>query len=87
MVQRAEVERAVSRAADRISTAIDEMIANLPMETEAHIAVVHLVRKLAQVQRQSMQWIMEDVMVKQAYAETSALHLLEDIVLAHRSRS
>ena len=86
MAQRAKVERAVSRAADRISTAIDEMIADLPMETEAHIAVVHLVRKLAQVQRQSMQWIMEDVMVRHAYAETSALHLLEDIVLAHRSR-
>jgi hypothetical protein len=86
MVQRAEVERAVSRAANRISTAIDEMIASLPMETEAHIAVVHLVRKLAEAQRQSMQWIMEDVMVRQAYAETSALHLLDDIVLAHRSR-
>jgi len=86
MAQRVEVERAVSRAANRISTAIDDMIAGLPMETEAHIAVVHLVRKLAQIQRQSMQWIMEDFMVRQAYAETSALHMLEDIVLAHRSK-
>jgi hypothetical protein len=29
---------------------------------------------------------MEDFMVRQAYAETSALHMLEDIVLAHRSK-
>jgi len=86
MTQRVEVERAVSRAANRISTAIDDMIAGLPIETEAHIAVVHLVKKLAQIQRQSMQWIMEDFMVRQAYAETSALHMLEDIVLAHRSK-
>jgi rhamnogalacturonyl hydrolase YesR len=86
MAQRTEVERAVSRAASRISTAIDDMIASLPMETEAHIAVVHLVRKLAQIQRQSMAWIMEDVMVRHAYAETSALHQLQDIVLAHRSK-
>lgn len=86
MAQRVEVERAVSRAANRISTAIDEMMASLPRETEAHIAIVHLVRKLAEAQRQSMQWIMEDVMVRHAYAETSALHLLEDIVVAHRSR-
>ncbi|HLG85288.1 MAG TPA: hypothetical protein VKY22_30180 [Bradyrhizobium sp.] len=86
MAQRAEIERAVSRAADRISAAIDDMIANLPMETEARIAVVHLVRELAQRRRQPMQWIMEDVMVRHAYAETSALHQLEDIVLAHRGR-
>jgi rhamnogalacturonyl hydrolase YesR len=86
MAQRAEVERAVSRAASRISMAMDEMIASLPMETEARIAIVHLVRKLAQAQRQPMQWIMEDFMVRQAYAETSALHQLEDIVLAHRCK-
>lgn len=56
------------------------------METEAHMAVVHLARKLAQSPRQPMQWIMEEVMGRQAHAETSALDLLQGTVLAHRSK-
>ena len=62
-----EIRIVVSKTAARISSAIDDMVAALSENVAPHMAIVRLVRKLAKLQRQRMQWIMEDGMVRDAY--------------------
>jgi hypothetical protein len=65
-------ERAIDRAAGRISSAIDDMIAALPEDMAPHIAMARLVGKLAKLQRQQVQWITEDEIVRDVYEASLA---------------
>jgi hypothetical protein len=61
-----KVDRAVQRAAARISKAIDRMIADLPEYAAPNMARLRLVRELIRLQPGTMQQIMEDPWAREA---------------------
>jgi len=72
IVRNVTYEQTVERAAERISEALDEMVASLPQEVAPQLALTRLVGKLAERQTLRMQWIMEDSLVREAYAAAVA---------------